>query len=251
MDPLPSDERPDTAAPDGARRLDRCVADMKGCSRGDAQRYIAGGWVRIDGQVVDAPQAVVGATQRISLSPYARLDPIEPATLLLHKPAGMAPRDVIALATPAARHAEDASGLRTLERHFNGLSPAMPLEASASGLLVLSQDGRIHRRLTDDRATIEQEFVVQVSEAPSTDVLPRLAGLQRVDSRRIGAFKVSWQNEVRLRFAIRDVQPGQLQAMCADAGLRAVAIRRIRIGRIPLAKLPPGTWRYLPTGARF
>lgn len=250
MDDAPFDDEPDSAAPDGARRLDRCVAELKGCSRGDAQRYIAGGWVRMEGQVVDSAQTAV-TTQRVTLSPYARLDPIEPATLLLHKPEGMHLRDAVALATPVARHSEDASGLRMLDRHFQGLSPAMPLEGPASGLLVLSQDGRIHRRLSEDRASIEQEFVVEVAGAPQADALPRLAGQQQVDGRRIGSFKVSWQNEIRLRFAIKDVQPGQLQAMCAAAGLEAVALRRIRIGRIPLAKLPPGTWRYLPVGGRF
>ena len=63
--------------------------------------------------------------------------------------------------------------------------------------------------------------------------------------------KVSWQSEARLRFAIKDVRRGQLRAMCAQVGLEATAIRRIRIGRIPLAKMPPGRWRYLPVGTRF
>ena len=63
--------------------------------------------------------------------------------------------------------------------------------------------------------------------------------------------KVSWQNEFRLRFALKGVQPGQLRDVCAQVGLEVVAIRRIRIGRIPLAKMPVGSWRYLPVGERF
>ena len=62
---------------------------------------------------------------------------------------------------------------------------------------------------------------------------------------------MSWQNETRLRFAIKAVRDGQLRDMCAQAGLEAVSIRRIRIGRIPLAKMPAGSWRYLPVGERF
>ena len=39
--------------------------------------------------------------------------------------------------------------------------------------------------------------------------------------------------------------------MCAQVGLDVVAIRRIRIGKVPLAKMPVGMWRYLPVGERF
>jgi 23S rRNA pseudouridine2604 synthase len=39
--------------------------------------------------------------------------------------------------------------------------------------------------------------------------------------------------------------------MCAQVGLDVLAIRRIRIGKIPLAKMPVGEWRYLPVGERF
>ena len=63
--------------------------------------------------------------------------------------------------------------------------------------------------------------------------------------------KVSWQNEIRLRFAIKDAQPGQLRDMCAQVGLDVVAIRRIRIGKVPLGKMPVGTWRYFPVGEKF
>ena len=62
---------------------------------------------------------------------------------------------------------------------------------------------------------------------------------------------VGWQNEIRLRFALKGVQGGQLRDMCAQVGLGVVAIRRIRIGKVPLAKMPVGLWRYLPVGERF
>jgi 23S rRNA pseudouridine2604 synthase len=39
--------------------------------------------------------------------------------------------------------------------------------------------------------------------------------------------------------------------MCAQVGLQVVAMRRLRIGRIPLGKLPVGEWRYLPAGEKF
>lgn len=62
---------------------------------------------------------------------------------------------------------------------------------------------------------------------------------------------MSWQNEERLRFAIKHVQPGQLRFMCKEVGLEVVSIRRLRVGRISLGKLAIGEWRYLPVGERF
>ena len=81
--------------------------------------------------------------------------------------------------------------------------------------------------------------------------LARLNHGLEFEGRKLPPGKVSWQNEVRLRFALKGVRPGQLQAMCAQVGLQVVSIRRLRIGRVSLAKMPVGAWRYLPVGERF
>jgi 23S rRNA pseudouridine2604 synthase len=39
--------------------------------------------------------------------------------------------------------------------------------------------------------------------------------------------------------------------MCREVGLDVVAIRRLRIGRISLSKMPVGEWRYHPVGEKF
>jgi len=231
-------------------RLDKYVADLLHCSRVEAQQYVEGGWVSVDGVVVEESQAMV-STQQVEIDPDAQLEAIEPATILLHKPAGFDARLAASLVTPATRSEGDASGVRMLQRHFNRLTPLMPLDDEASGLVVLSQDGRIWRRLTEDQASIEQEFVVEISGELLPYGMLRLAHGLRYQGRVLPPCKVSWQNEIRLRFAIKDVRPGQLRYMCGDVGLGVVAIKRIRIGKIPLSKIPVGEWRYLPVGEKF
>ena len=237
-----------------AVRLAKRVADLVRCSRTEAEQYVEGGWVSVDGQVVEEPQYMVTA-ETIEIDPQARLEATEPATLLLHKPAGFdaieGRNPAAALVTPATRWADDASGLRVLKRHFVRLTPLVPLDADASGLMVLTQDGRVWRRLTEDAAQIEEEFIVETSGDIAPYGLRRLNHGLRYRGAELLPCKVSWQNEIRLRFAIKAVQPGQLRDMCAQVGLEVVAIRRIRIGRIPLAKMPVGEWRYLPVGERF
>ncbi len=235
-------------------RLARRVIELTGCSRADAEQYIKGGWVSVDGAVVEDPAFRV-ITEAIEVDPAAQLAAAEPATILLHKPAGYdtisGPQPAAPLVQPDTRWPEDPSGVRMLQRHFHRLTPLVPLDAEASGLMVLTQDGRVWRRLTEDRDGIEQEYIVEVSGELSPWGLARLNHGLEYGSRAIPRCKVSWQNEIRLRFALKGVQGGQLRHMCAEVGLEVVAIRRIRIGRIALAKMPVGTWRYLPVGERF
>lgn len=179
----------------------------------------------------------------------------EPATILLHKPEGYdaisGPRPAAALVEPETHWDGDASGVVQAPEHFKYLTPLVPLETDASGLMVLTQDRRARRRLTEDLAQIEQEFVVETRGEIAPYGLARLNHGLQFNGRALPPCKVSWQNEFRLRFALKDVQPGQLRDVCAQVGLEVVAIRRIRIGRVPLAKMPAGTWRYLPAGEKF
>jgi 23S rRNA pseudouridine2604 synthase len=68
-------------------RLAKCVADLARCSRLEAEQYIKGGWVAVDGRVVEDPAHPV-TTESVSLDPAAQLETVEPATILLHKPVG-------------------------------------------------------------------------------------------------------------------------------------------------------------------
>lgn len=248
--------RPEIAVPTMTEpvRLAKRVADLARCSRIDAEQYIEGGWVSVDGRVIEAPQHMV-TTEVVEIAPDARLETTEPATILLHKPVGFdtisGRKPAATLVTPDSRWADDPSAMRLLQRHFTRLTPLVPLDSEASGLMVLTQDGRTWRRLTEDGDQIEQEFVVEISGDIAPYGLIKLNHGLDYNGRALSPCKVSWQNEVRLRFAIKGVQGGQLRDMCAQVGLKVVAIRRIRIGKIPLAKMPVGAWRYLPVGERF
>jgi len=204
----------------------------------------------VDGETIEAPQHPV-TTERVEVDPAAELGATEPATLLLHKPEGAAWQETASLVTPATHMDQDDSGVRALKRHLQRLTPLVPLDDEASGLVVLSQDGRVWRRLTEDYAQIEQEFVVEIRGTTDPYTLSRIGHVATYRGQGLAPCKVSWQNEVRLRFAIKNVQSGELRHRCREGGLDVVSIRRLRIGRIALSKMPAGQWRYLPVGARF
>jgi hypothetical protein len=104
------------------------------------------------------------------------------------------------------------------------------------------QDFRVKRKLADEAAKMEQEIIVEVSGQITDN------GLQQLNT--ING-KVSWQNETRLRFAIKNPKPGLIEKLCKEVGLTVVAMKRIRIGRISMSSLPVGEWRYLQDHERF
>jgi 23S rRNA pseudouridine2604 synthase len=191
----------------------------------------------------------VTAAQAVALLPGAEpVDPV-PVTILLHKPAGVDAAGALALIEPATLAA--SPNARFLRRHLARLTIVTPLEPEASGLLVLSQDWRVTRKLVEDGARVEQEYVAEVTGAIAADGLARLNASTRVQGRATAPLKASWQSEARLRLAGKDVRPGQVAAMCAAVGLTVTSLRRLRIGRVSLGQLPAGCWRYLLETERF
>ena len=237
---------------EGTVRLAKRLADLAACSRREAELYIAGGWVKVDGQVVEDPRFMV-AQQKVELHPDAVLVPVEPVTMLLHQPpvAADAGEPSAQMITADTHVADDHSGIHPLKQHFARLAQCLPLQINASGLTVFTQDFRVLRKLTEDAATIEQEYVVEVAGELPPDELKRLNHGLSFNGKPLPQIKVSWQSETRLRFALKGIQPGQIAHMCNVVGLQVLSMKRIRIGRLSMAKLPVGQWRYLMPYERF
>ena len=257
-------------------RLAKRLAEMLGCSRREAEQYIEGGFVSVDGQVVEEPQFRV-QDQAIVLSPDASLLAQAAVTLLLHKPAGYETVEANAggaaggvdaactcpgaglptaaqLLTVANHSPADRSGIRPLKKHFSSVELVTPLATPATGLVVFTNDWRVARKLREDARLLEHEVVVEVSGEIKPGGLERLNRIDHGFTYR-GALlppaKVSWQSETRLRFALKGELPGQIAYMCESVGLTITGMKRLRVGRIPLSQLPPGQWRYLLPYERF
>ena len=246
-------------------RLAKRLAEMLACSRRDAEQYIEGGFVTVNGVVVEEPQARV-QNQAIVLLPGASLLALTPVTILLHKPAGYESRDAAnasgdagiqtaaQLLTAANHSPQDRSGIRPLKKHFSSAELLTPLATAASGLVVFSGDWRVVRKLREDARLLEHEVVVEVSGEIRPGGLERLNRIDHGFTYR-GALlppaKVSWQSEKRLRFALKGEIPGQIAYLCESVGLTIEAMKRLRVGRMPLSQLQPGQWRYLMPYERF
>ncbi|KQW43327.1 MULTISPECIES: pseudouridine synthase [unclassified Roseateles] len=263
----------EVAAEDG-ERLSKRMGELKLASRREADEWIAAGWVRVNGKVAVLGQRV-GPDVEITIDPAARQQQAALVTVLLHKPIGYVSgqaedgyEPAAVLFQPENRWSEDASGIKPNAGHHRNLAPAGRLDIDSTGLLVLTQDGRIARVLIGDDSDVEKEYLVRVeyvglpgAEPVPEGTLPNSAlsnnklallnhGLE-LDGEALKPAKVSWQNEHQLRFVLREGKKRQIRRMCELVGLKVVGLKRVRIGRIPLGHLPVGQWRYLAPWEKF
>jgi len=254
------------SAPPEPQRLAKRLAALLPCSRSDAENYIAGGFVRVDGVVVEEPMERVRDHQVVTLDPKAKLEPLESMTLIWHKPATRVLPDEPLLPDALAakwfthnnRFKDDRSGVRPLKAHLHKLLPVAPLGTKASGLMVFTQNPGVARKITDESAQLEHEWLAEVAADPALEdparrdaVLKSLGKALFFDGWSLPPARASWQSEHRLRLAIKGNLPGQVAHLCERAGLQITALRRLRLGRISLAGLPVGEWRYLLGYERF
>lgn len=259
-----------SAPPPGTLRLSKRMTELGLASRREADEWIAAGWVRVDGQVVDILGARVRPGQHIEVDPQARHEQAQRVTVLLHKPLGVVSGQAedghapaVTLVTAASRWAGDAAKeLRFNPSHLRGLAPAGRLDLDSTGLLVLTQDGRVAKALIGEDSKVEKEYLVRVAwgahpevtdlkSAFPAEAMARLRHGLVLDGRALQPAKVSWQSEQQLRIVLREGMKRQIRRMCEAVGLQVVALKRIRIGRIALGDLPPGQWRYLAPWESF
>jgi 23S rRNA pseudouridine2604 synthase len=243
---------------DGKIRISKLMSEQGLCSRREADAYIERGWVFVDGERVTELGSRAYPTQKITLSKEAKSNQLAQVTILLNKPVGYVSgqaeqgyKPAVTLIAAASRHAGDKSPLRFNPAHLKGLAPAGRLDIDSTGLLVLTQDGRIAKLLIGDDSRIEKEYLVRVEGKLDEEGLKRLNHGLSLDGRALKPAKVSWQNEDQLRFVLREGKKRQIRRMCELVGLKVTGLKRIRIGSVKLGDLPPGKWRYLREDERF
>ena len=231
-------------------RVSKLMSERGMCSRREADEYIAKGWVFVDNVRVEELGTRAPSSAKITL---ARRDAgAHKVTILINKPigyvSGQAEADykpAITLVKPENQFSEDTSKKRFIRQHLKGLAPAGRLDIDSTGLLVLTQDGRIAKKLIGEDTSIEKEYIVRVSGTLDEGGLEKLTHGLTLDGKRLKPAKVSWVNEDQLRFVLREGKKRQIRRMCELVGLRVTGLKRVRIGRVKLSKLPSGQWRYL------
>ncbi|MEW6416014.1 MAG: rRNA pseudouridine synthase [Pseudomonadota bacterium] len=239
-------------------RLSKLMSERGLCSRREADTYIEKGLVFVDGRRITELGTKVDPACAIRLDTAASARQAGRVTILLHKPVGYVSgqpepgyQPAVALITPDTRWRDDRSPRRFAREHLAGLAPAGRLDIDSTGLLVLTQDGRVAKQLIGDASDIEKEYLVRVEGRLDARGLALLNHGLSLDGRRLRPAKVAWQNADQLRFVLKEGRKRQIRRMCELVGLTVVGLKRVRIGRVRLGDLPPGQWRYLRADETF
>ncbi|WP_429257583.1 pseudouridine synthase [Paraburkholderia sp. GAS334] len=251
----------------GSLRLSKRMSELGLCSRREADEWIEKGWVIVDGIRIDTLGTKVRPEQHIEIDPAAQAAQAKQVTILLHKPVGFVSGQAedgylpaVTLVTPDNHWDGDRSGIRFSATQLRALAPAGRLDIDSTGLLVLTQDGRIAKQLIGENSDIDKEYLVRVTYGDQTtdidqnfppESLAKLRHGLSLDDVPLKPAMVSWQNGEQLRFVLREGKKRQIRRMCELVGLDVVGLKRVRMGRVQLGALPQGQWRYLDAEESF
>ncbi|MDQ0623432.1 pseudouridine synthase [Paraburkholderia graminis] len=266
-EPAPRTPRRDIEDAPGTLRLSKLMSELGLCSRREADEWIEKGWVLVDGERIDTLGTKVRPDQRIEIDPAAEAVQASQVTVLIHKTVGYVSgqaedgyQPAITLVTPENRWEGDHSDIRFSVAHLRQLAPAGRLDIDSTGLLVLTQNGRIAKQLIGGHSEIDKEYLVRVAYGEHTvdveshfpaESLELLRHGLSLDDVPLKPAQVSWQNGEQLRFVLREGKKRQIRRMCELVGLEVIGLKRVRMGRVVLGALPPGQWRYLAADESF
>ncbi len=167
--PLPAGQT-NTAAhgAGGTLRLNKRMAELGLASRREADEWIGKGWVKVNGRVAEMGMQVAPDV-RIEVDKQATGAQAKQVTVLINKPLGLVSgqaedghEPAITLVQPQNRWAEDNARFFFHPSQLKSLVPAGRLDIDSTGLLVLTQDGRVARQLIGEDALMEKEYLVRV-----------------------------------------------------------------------------------------
>jgi 23S rRNA pseudouridine2604 synthase len=238
-------------------RISKLMAERGLCSRREADAYIERGLVFVNGERITQLGTRAAPDATITLAGEAKANQANQVTILLHKPVGYVSgqaedgyQPAVVLVGAKSQWAEDR-GRRFQAGHLKGLAPAGRLDIDSTGLLVLTQDGRVARQLIGEDSEVEKEYLVRVDGSLDGRGLALLNHGLALDGRQLRPARVERLNDDQLRFVLKEGRKRQIRRMCELVGLRVTGLKRVRIGRVRLGDLPLGQWRFLREGERF
>jgi 23S rRNA pseudouridine2604 synthase len=152
----------------GTLRLNKRMAELGLASRREADEWIGKGWVKVNGRVAEMGMQVTPDV-RIEIDKKAQGQQANQVTILINKPLGLVSgqaedghEPAITLVQPQNRWVEDNARFFFHPSQLKSLVPAGRLDIDSTGLLVLTQDGRVARQLIGEDSVMEKEYLVRV-----------------------------------------------------------------------------------------
>lgn len=225
-----------TTAPEDATRLQKFLADAGICSRREAERRITDGRVSVNGKTVTEMGIKVRPKDRVTVDgkPVSAKTG-KPVYLILNKPAGV---------VTSCKH-EGERVVTDIVKVKDRVYPVGRLDKESTGLLLLTNDGPLHHRLSHPSFDHEKEYLVEVDRSLTDEELKRLATGIRIDGRKTRRAHVERLDTAFFRIVLKEGRNRQIRRMVAALGANVTSLKRIRMANLRLTDLPSGKWRNL------
>jgi pseudouridine synthase len=220
----------------GIIRLQKYLAEAGLCSRRQGEAYIRAGRVSVNGRVAtELGVKVDPANDRVAFDGQP-VRPVEQKLYIaLNKPEGY----VTSCKQPGRDLVVDLIDLPVR------LFPVGRLDADSCGLLLMTNDGRIHHRLAHPSFDHEKHYVVSVDQPVADGGLMKLANGVRLDGRLTRRAQVTRLGARRFKIVLKEGRNRQVRRMVAKIGRQVVKLKRVQMANIRLGRLPSGRWRHL------
>ena len=210
-------------------------------SRRKAEALISAGRVSVNGRTATLGESVEPATDRVLLDGELVELPTERAYLVLNKPAGY----LTAMSDDRGR--KTVADL--MPQHVPGLVPVGRLDADTTGLLILTNDGKLANRIAHPSAEIEKEYQLTLKNPIPQNALEALAQGPELEDGKMLLPKLTNLREMgektTLNLTIHEGKNRIIRRACSAVGLDLLSLKRVRIGPVELGGLREGRYRPL------
>lgn len=211
------------------------------CSRRKALTMINAGNVKVNGQVIEEASFDVNTDSDSVVVDGKLVKPKSLVYILLNKPKGV-------FTTKADQYAKKTV-FDVLPKQFKHLNPVGRLDKETEGLLLLTNDGDVHQRLTHPKYQMDKIYFVRIDGRLDIAKKEKLERGIYLEGKRTTPAKIkllkSKRDIAELYMTIHEGRKRQIRIMFSKVGHKVIYLKRIQQGPLKINQMKPGEWRML------